>query len=288
MSKELLPASLRRVSVKPLSLGEGALSPGRLATLAFSISGVQPKWTGDLDPEGNWVMGRGGSWILKPPNPLYPYLPELELMGMRLLESTGVPIAESGLLRSTEGAWIFLSKRFDLGPQQQHLVMEDFCQLLGLAEEKKYEASLEQVAKALLQYSRTPDQDRIRLWKVAVVAWLIGNADLHLKNLSMLEGSLSPAYDMVPTQLILPGPEETALSLCGKRSRFRRKHWVEEFGEQILGIPRTELEQLLIEIRKAADGWPEIITGIPLPEALQKRAIDLMTPRLQELLTASQ
>ncbi|MFZ4099740.1 MAG: type II toxin-antitoxin system HipA family toxin, partial [Chlamydiia bacterium] len=190
--------------------------------------------------------------------------------------------------RSTEGAWIFLSKRFDLGPQQQHLVVEDFCQLLGLAEEKKYEASLEQVATALLQFSRTPDQDRTRLWKVAVVAWLIGNADLHLKNLSMLEGRLSPAYDMVPTQLILPSPEETALSLCSKRARFRRKHWVEEFGERILGIPRAELEEMLLELRKAANSWPEIIAGIPLPEVLQKRAIDAIAPRLQELLTLPQ
>lgn len=260
-----------------------ALAANRMATLAFSISGVQPKWTAHLDLEGDWVVDRGGPWIVKPPNPLYPYLPELEWLGMRLLEAVGVPVAESGLLPAAEGGWVFLSKRFDLAPNGTKLAMEDFCQLLGVSEERKYHSSLEKVAHVLLKFSKTPEQDSEYLWKIAVTSWLIGNADLHLKNLSMLERQLSPAYDMVPTQLILPSTEEMALSLCGKRSHVRRKHWVDDLGQRILQISPVDLTRILGDLSKVESKWSEALESAPIPETLKVQAVEWIQSRWTEL-----
>jgi len=61
--------------------------------------------------------------------------------------------------------------------------------------------------------------DAIRFFEVALYSFLIGNSDMHLKNFSLLhrEGgsiALSPAYDLLPTQLLLPeDEEESALTL---------------------------------------------------------------------------
>ena len=63
-----------------------------------------------------------------------------------------------------------------------------------------------------------------------VFSFLVGNSDMLLKNFSLLEtapGSqefmLSPAYDMLPVNIVSTDTEETALALNGKKSNLRKK-----------------------------------------------------------------
>ncbi|MFC7671206.1 HipA domain-containing protein [Hymenobacter humi] len=69
-------------------------------------------------------------------------------------------------------------------------------------------------------------------------SFLTGNADMHLKNFSLLQTpglgyNLAPAYDLVATALVNPAdPEELALTLNGKRSGCGRPTSARRFNER--------------------------------------------------------
>ena len=91
--------------------------------------------------------------------------------------------------------------------------MEDFCQLTERLTEDKYRGSTEQIAQAILKYSATPGLDVVNFFELVLFSFLTGNADMHLKNFSMLEQpglgmTLSPAYDLVNTALVNPDDTE--------------------------------------------------------------------------------
>ena len=65
----------------------------------MSIQGVQPKLSAKLKvTEGIFeVTDKGGEFILKPQNTLYPQLPENEDLTMRLADKIGLEISLHGL-----------------------------------------------------------------------------------------------------------------------------------------------------------------------------------------------
>src|SRR5690606_7723114 len=84
----------------------------------------------------------------------------------------------------------------------------DFCQVFGLPSEFKYEvasgASLADIAGWCRGHLSTEKDADLGLISWTAFNLLIGNADAHAKNLSILhseegELSLAPAYDLVPT-----------------------------------------------------------------------------------------
>ncbi|HZH52723.1 MAG TPA: HipA domain-containing protein [Microvirga sp.] len=135
-------------------------------------------------------------------------------------------------------------ERFDRTPTGEKLRLEDFAQILnkprGLDFKGKYDASYEEVAAALKTYSARPIIDLDRLYRRIVVNFLVGNADAHLKNFSLLEYSegmrLSPAYDILNT-LWYGAQYDThvALSINGERPLLDEINhaMVLEFGRSI-------------------------------------------------------
>jgi len=73
-----------------------------------------------------------------------------------------------------------------------------------------------------------------------------GNSDMHLKNFSLINFkqsfyTLSPAYDLVPTALLLSkkeDPEEVALSLNGKKLNLKLKNF-KKLGQNLLILEKT-------------------------------------------------
>ena len=67
-----------------------------------------------------------------------------------------------------------------------------------------------------------------------VFSYVVGNSDMHLKNFSLIEteeGSgeyiLSPAYDLLSVNLIMPeDKEQFALTMNGKKQNIRRKDFL--------------------------------------------------------------
>ena len=65
--------------------------------------------------------------------------------------------------------------------------MEDFCQILNKMTSQKYHGSMEQIGKALREYSSVPGLDVIRYFELVLFCFLTGNSDMHLKNFSLLQ-----------------------------------------------------------------------------------------------------
>ena len=156
---------------------------------------------------------------------------------MQMARCFGIDAAECGLITLEGGQLAFIAKRMDReGAERLH--MEDMCQLTDRLTEQKYRGSMEQVGRAVLRHCTNPLFDALRLFELTLFCFLTGNADMHLKNVSLLyrlggEIHLSPAYDLLPTSLLLPeDTEETALTLNGKKRRINRDDFM-RFGESL-------------------------------------------------------
>lgn len=220
---------------------------------SIAVTGVQPKLS--LTFEKNvqqgvhrlTLVGLWGNYLLKPPTAQYPELVENEHASMRLAQIFGIRTVPFSLIRLKTGELAYLTRRIDR-EKQKKLALEDMCQLTERLTEYKYRGSVEQIAKVIRDYSSNPGLDLAYFTELVIFSWLIGNADMHLKNYSLLTNhdgivGLAPAYDLVATKLIIPqDTEETALTINGKKSRIKMKDF-EAFSDTIQ-LPRKSLENI--------------------------------------------
>jgi len=258
----------------------------RLLAVKGPIPGVQTKLSlarDAGDPRRLTVQNFRGRFILKPPSPEYPHLPENEALCMELSSILGIQTAPHGLIRMADGALAYLSRRFDRPAEGVRLHQEDFCQLSERPAADKYKGSLEAASK-VLRFSRQPGLDAVRFLELNLFCRLSGNADMHLKNFSLLETApgdwvLSPAYDLVSTVLVLPGDhEETALTINGKKSRLTKNDWRAFSGR--LEIPEKVFENLWARFVKSFPKVEETVRRSFLPENSQRDFLELFKKRL--------
>lgn len=212
----------------------------------ITITGVQPKLSLNIaksfkrdEPQRLTVVGLWGNYILKLPTAYYPSLPEVEDLTMHLAEIAKISTVPHSLIRMESGQLAYITKRIDR-KKGQKIHMEDMCQLTERLTEHKYQGSYEQIAKAISKYSTRPGLDLINYWEQVLFCFLTGNADMHLKNFSLLDFpelgyGLAPAYDLVATALINPADtEELALTLNGKKHRIKKDDFVTAFDKSKL------------------------------------------------------
>ena len=141
--------------------------------------------------------------------------------------------------------------------------MEDICQVNERLTEDKYHGSYEKVAKAILKHSVHPGLDVINFFEQLLFSFLTGNADMHLKNFSLIRQAgigniLSPAYDMVATALVNPADDEDmALTLNGKKKRLNRKDFSSAFTS--LKLDAKQQENIFKKMERAKNKWMELI-----------------------------
>ena len=136
-----------------------------------------------------------------------------------------------------------------LGVVSRNWKIEDFCQLDLRLTQDKYKGSYERCAKIIERYSSRKGLDMTELYLRLLFSFLVGNSDMHLKNFSLIEtkeGSgkyvLSPAYDLLPVNVIMPeDKEQFALTMNGKKTHIRRKDFL-VFAEEC-GMPRSSAEK---------------------------------------------
>lgn len=172
------------------------------------------------------IVGLYGDYILKPPSEHYAHLPELESVTMHMAAICGLNVVPHSLVHLQDNTLCYITKRVDR-TRKSKLHMEDMCQLSERLTEDKYKGSHEQVAKLILKYSSNPLLDVSNFYEQVLFSFFTGNADMHLKNFSLLEKEdsgmvLSPAYDLVPTILVNPlDKEELALTLNAKKRKLK-------------------------------------------------------------------
>jgi len=232
-----------------------------------SITGVQPKLSLWLDKSKKsirfTVVDDKSNYIIKPQSETYQSLPENEDLCMHLAESFGIEAARHGLIRLPGGELAYLTQRFDR-KNENKLSCEDLCQLSETLTEHKYRGSYEKTGKIIKQYSTQSGLDTLHYFELVVFSFITGNADMHLKNFSMFEKqdgqfSLSPAYDLVSTMLVIKNEaEQMALSLNGRRNKITKKDFAALAAN--LSITEKQVEnsfRLFLEKLNSALWWIE-------------------------------
>jgi serine/threonine-protein kinase HipA len=252
----------------------------------MSIQGVQPKLSAKLKvTEGIFeVIDRGGEFILKPQNTLYPQLPENEDLTMRLADNIGLEIPLHGLMYSKDQKLTYFIKRFDRYGKGNKYSVEDFAQLAGKSRDTKYDYSMEKVAEIIDRYCTFPAIEKIKLFKLTIFNFLTGNEDQHLKNFSLItkdnKVTLTPFYDLINTTISLANPiEEFALPLKGKKSKLNRKILVEYWGKERLGLNNQVIDQELNSITEKFERWIELINKSFLSKDMKEKYIVLLDER---------
>lgn len=215
----------------PQTTGEsGAEETARAHALRFSLAGVQLKFSAMQAATGGLTIpaeGVGGSWIVKLPSMKFEGVPENEFAMMELARAIGIDVPELRLVPLQDIAGLpddvarlegnaLAVKRFDRTENGGVVHIEDFAQVFGLYPEKKYErASYRNIAEVL--WAETGEEGIAEFIRRLVFNVLIGNADMHLKNWSLIypdrkTTALSPGYDFVSTIAYL-ADDKMALTL---------------------------------------------------------------------------
>jgi len=260
---------------------------------SVTVPGVQAKLSLHLDkkrskPTKLTLVGLWGDYILKPSTANYPQLPENEDLSMHLTELFKIEVVPHSLIRLKSGELAYLTKRVDRDKKGK-LHMEDFCQLSERLTEDKYKASMEQVGKLILKYSSNPLLDVLNLFEITVFSFLTGNADMHLKNFSLLDyrngmTGLSPAYDMLSTRLVIPEKddnEEMALMLNGRKRNFKLNDFY-VFGER-LKLTEKQVQNSLNKFSKQLDKTLNFIDFSFLSDEFKDSFKELIQKRAERL-----
>lgn len=258
-----------------------------------TITGVQPKISLHLtsgnvanDPKRFTIVGLWGGYILKPPTPHYPELPEVEDLTMHLAAIAKIKVVPHSLIRLQSGTLAYITQRIDR-VKKAKLHMEDMCQLTERLTEDKYHGSYEQIAKTIRKYSINPGLDVVNFFELLLFSFLTGNADMHLKNFSLLQQpvsgmALSPAYDLVATALVNPADDEDlALTLNGKKKKIRRSDFIAAFNT--LQLDERQQSHIFNKMLKARKAWTDMIAISFLSPALQARYVDLLAERFARI-----
>lgn len=264
----------------------------RRNALRFSLAGVQLKFSAVMQARGGLTIpasGQGGSWIVKLPSPFYSAVPENEFAMMELARLIGIDVPETRLVPVTAieglpkgidaiGGNAFVIRRFDRDDDGRAVHIEDFAQVFGVFPDRKYEqASYRSILNVIA--AEAGDAGVREFIRRIVFNALIGNADMHLKNWSLIypdgrTAGLAPAYDFVATVRYIA---DEKMSL-----RFGRSRRFDEFDANQLArfAARASLpEKFVLDTARETveafdDLWPRAKKDLgmsrPLSESIEK------------------
>ncbi len=190
--------------------------------LRFSLAGVQLKFSAINEAGSRLTIpakGIGGSWIVKLPSREFTGVPENEFSMMTLARLIGMDVPAMRLVNvdairnlpdgiGTQKGQALAIERFDRLPGGGAVHMEDFAQIFGVYPEAKYEnASARSIGRVI--GAEGSEADVAEFIRRLTFNTLIGNADVHLKNWSLIypdrrHAALAPAYDFVSTIAYIP------------------------------------------------------------------------------------
>ena len=238
-----LVALLDTLPTRPLLAGREGLR--------LSLAGAQSKLPVVLVGGGIALPapGQPTTHILKLPIARFPATTENEALVMKLAEALGLPVAPVEA-RTTHGRPYLLitryDRRFDESGRAHRLHQEDFCQALGIPPENKYAAeggpAFTTSFELLRRATTRPAVATLVLLDAAIFNLIVGNADAHGKNFSLLYDSgtisLAPLYDLLST-IAYPDLSPKLAMKIAKRARLEE-------------IDRDSWEAFSAEIRMAA------------------------------------
>jgi serine/threonine-protein kinase HipA len=302
-----LPGAIRTLSADgpaietdPVDEQDHEASTKEDPALRFSLAGVQLKFSIRLTEEKGLTIpaaGQAGDWIAKLPDPRpgFEGVPESEFAALELARAIGVEVPRTRLIDPTDiaglPAWAvapagraLLIERFDRRDDDARVHVEELAQVLSVSTgdpfAKYKRLNFETVASVTsgLCGQRAVADVLERL----VINILVGNGDAHAKNWAYIypdgrQAQMSPAYDILPTVLFMPG-DDLGLNLADSRSfndiRLKsfdhlldRCDWSIEEGR---GVIRDAIDRTI-------DAWALLADHLP------SSAVDRLTVRRDAL-----
>ena len=265
--------------------------------MRFSLAGVQLKFSAIRETDGGLTIpatGTGGDWIIKLPSPRFQAVPEVEFAMMKLARAVGIEVPEVFLIESEEVLGLPPSvnelgkalavRRFDRREDHTRVHIEDFAQVFNVFPDRKYKnASYEQIAKVL--WAEAGLESVVEMARRLAFSALIGNADMHLKNWSVIypdgrTARLSPGYDFVPTIAYIPTDTEMALSMGGSREMYSVDVELFRRFAAKAGIPELPVIEAAEETaEKVRNAWKTF----PAAETIPSRMRALVTEHLTRI-----
>ena len=261
-------------------------------SMGLTVPGVQKKLSLHLSDEESGrltLVGYPAGYILKPQTENFEQLPEAEALVMDIADLLGARTVPHGLVE-VNGELAYICKRVDR-PDGEVLAMEDFCQISGRLTQDKYRSSYEKCGSIIRSYSQMTGFDLSEFFLRLVICFITGNSDMHLKNFSLIERTpasrefiLSPAYDLLPVNLIMPeDTEETALTLNGKKSRLRREDFL-KLAETI-GVPEKAASKMIASTIAKTGKAEELVRKSYLSEEMKIKMNEMMEERSKRLMS---
>ncbi len=197
-----------------------------------ALAGVQEKISASMISFPLNIAQASKSYILKLNPKDKTHLVENELNCMKLAEKCGIKTAKvkivfdknrnAGLLvERFDRVWIENEKNF------QMLHQEDGCQILNRYPADKYKLSFNEIIEGVAEIATAPASSILKLLRLYSYSYLIGNGDLHAKNISLFTHhdhsmiDMTPAYDLISTHLY--GDHKMAIKFEGKDDNLTGK-----------------------------------------------------------------
>jgi serine/threonine-protein kinase HipA len=180
--------------------------------LRLSLAGAQQKLP-VVVVDGRIALPQPGqptTHILKPPIERFPATTENEAFAMRLAGAVGLQVAAVEPRRAGNRTFLLVKRydrEIDAEGRAHRLHQEDFCQALGVPPEHKYASEGGPAFRDCFDLVRractTPAPAVLQLLDAAIFNVIVGNADAHGKNFSLLyerqSVRLAPLYDLLCT-----------------------------------------------------------------------------------------
>lgn len=246
----------------------------------ISLAGVQQKLVLSRLPGGSWALpidGRPSTHILKRADPRFPDMVLNEAFCLAVGRHMGVSVAGADVLRIPDP--ILVVERYDRHVESDGRIrrvhQEDLAQALGAPLGVKYEQQggpgLRAVAR-LLREQGSGSEDLLRLLDTTLLNVLVGNADAHAKNLSLLHPEpgpirLAPAYDVVSTAYYPQVDPRPGMYINGKTSIH------EVVADDVIAeavswrlapdLARRRVDSLLAAVPAAIEAAAAEVPGVP-------------------------
>ena len=147
---------------------------------------------------------------------------------------------------------------------------------------------MEKLVTLIDTFCTFPAVEKVKLFRLTIFNFLVGNEDMHLKNFSLIthdnKVELSPAYDLLNTTIVVPRTqEEIALPIAGKKRNLTEKVLIDYFGNERLKLNDTIISQVLNKINSELSNWGKLITDSFLSKEMKEKYFELLEKRKSTL-----